>query len=531
MPKTADDYYKSTVQVTETTTLALTDETFFETTEPNNQTSEPSSHSLKLSITNTGDENTFVKFQVFLSKHLELLTTTTKQRTQNSRKKRHIEEELENFPSAYNGDNFGPNKVQMTTTAIRLLSNHHLSNEVEFTNIEHSSVVKLNNEVLTIVDLPPNGQVFATISTPNYPSTYPSDSNVAFFIRTSGANSLQLEFTDFDVETSFDSVFVIKVDRQTGEKAFLAFPSKSDDHFVYNSDGKDLLVVMKTDCTGESRGFSGIVKVTESFSSSTVKPHTNWPSLPTVSDDNLPETNQCGDLELVGNGIIRSPWWPDYYPVDSSCSYLITARNNRSIDLEIDVVGIRLDDNYMHDHIILYSGKSDKNPILAVINGYNQSHHFITNTSQVFIKFVSIHDSYFQHGFSIKYKETNDPPLNIPTCGGYVKQSGRVYVPNYENYESIKCEWFLQADIGKKANVHVYHNNLAYNGEITLRNGPDASSSTLEHYWYLDHNQNATYTSDSEYLYVLFNVKSYKEVSGEDFYPYSSSYFEFFETD
>ena len=69
----------------------------------NDQISEPSPHRLKLSINNTGDENTFVKFQVFLSKHLELLTTTTKQRTQNSRKKRHIEEELENFPSAYNG--------------------------------------------------------------------------------------------------------------------------------------------------------------------------------------------------------------------------------------------------------------------------------------------------------------------------------------------------------------------------------------------------------------------------------------------
>ena len=69
----------------------------------NNQVSEPSSDRLKLSITNTGDDNTFVKFQVFLSKHLELLTSTTKQRTQSSRTKRHIKEELENFPLAYNG--------------------------------------------------------------------------------------------------------------------------------------------------------------------------------------------------------------------------------------------------------------------------------------------------------------------------------------------------------------------------------------------------------------------------------------------
>ena len=288
---------------------------------------------------------------------------------------------------------------------------------------------------------------------------------------------------------------------------------------------------MKTDCTGESRGFSGIVKVTESVSSSTVMPHTIFPSLPTVSDDNLPETNQCGELELVGNGIIRSPGWPDYYPVDSSCSYLITAQNNRSINLEIDVVEIRLDNYFVQDHIILYSGKSENNFILAVINGYDQQHHFITSTSQVFIKFVSIHDSYFQHGFSIKYKETNDPPLNIPTCGGYVKQSGRVYIPNYENFETIRCEWRLQADVGKKANVHVYNNNLARGGDITFKNGPDASSSVLKSYSYTANNQNATYTSDSEYLYVLFNVKSYKEVSGEDFYPYSSSYFDFFETD
>ena len=418
----------------------------------------------------------------------------------------------------------------MTTSSIRLLGNHHLSSEVEFTNIEHSSVIKTNNEVLTTIELPPNGQVIATISTPNYPSTYPSDSNVAFFIRTS-AHSLQLEFTDFDVETSFDSVFVIKVDRETGERTFVAFPSKSDDHFVYNSDGKDLLVVLKTDCTGESRGFSGIVKVAESVSSSTVTPHTNWPSFPTVSDDKLPETNQCGELELIGNGIIRSPGWPDYYPVDSSCSYLITARNNRSIDLEIDVVGIRLDDYYVHDHIILYSGESDKNPILAIINGYDQPHHFITNTSQVLIKFVSVHDSYFNRGFSITYKETVQPPLNLPGCGGNVKQSGRVYIPNYKIPESIECGWTLQANVGKKANVNVYINNLVYGEFVTFYNGPNDTSSLFRGYNNLAYNQNATYTSDSEYLYVRFLFQNYHEESGSTYYQYSSSYFDFFETD
>ena len=267
----------------------------------------------------------------------------------------------------------------------------------------------------------------------------------------------------------------------------------------------------------------------EHVSSRTV--HTNLRFLPTVSDDNLPETDQCGELELVANGTIKSPGWQDYYPVNSSCVYLITARNNRSIDLEIDVVWIRLDDFYMKDHIIIYSGKSEKNPVIAVINGYNQLHHFITNTSQILIKFVSLHDSYYNRGFSITYKETVQPPLNLPNCGGYVKQSGRIYISNYNITKSIEYGWTLQANEGKKANVNVYIYNLVYGKFISFYNGPNDTSSLFRGYNNLAYNQNATYTSDNKYLYVRFLFQNYHEESGDTFYPYSSSYFEFFLTD
>ena len=121
----------------------------------------------------------------------------------------------------------------MTSTAIRVLGNHELMNDVGFASSkESSSLIKTNNEVLTMIELPPNEQVSATISTPNYPLTYPSDSNVAFFIRTSGTYSIELEFTDYDVETSFDSVFIIKVDRETNEKTLVAFPTKNDNLFI-----------------------------------------------------------------------------------------------------------------------------------------------------------------------------------------------------------------------------------------------------------------------------------------------------------
>jgi len=512
---------------------------FDETTQIKTQIAESTSDRLKLSISNTGDENAFVRFQVFLSRNIEMLTSITKQRTNNSRTKRQVEKELNNFPSAYNGNNFAPNEVQMTSTAISVLSNHYLSNEVEFTNSKYtSSLIKTNNEVLTIIELPPNEQVSATIFTPNYPLTYPSDSNVAFFIRTSGAYSLELEFADFDVETSFDSVFIIKVDRNTNERTFIAFPSKNDNSFVYNSNGKDLLIVLKTDCTGESRGFSGTVKVvtlTEPISSSTIKPLTNRPSLPTttISNENLPETKQCGDLELVGNGIIRSPGWPDYYPVDSSCSYLVSARFNRSVDLEINILAVRLDYQYMRDHIIIYLGNSDKHPILTVLNGYNQSHHFVTNTSQVLIKFKSYADSFFNHGFSITYKETNDAPLNLPSCGGIVKQNSRIYFPNYANYKSILCEWRLQANVNEKAKAVVYINNTPYytyasGTGVQIYNGPNTSSKNIGYLYRTNFNKNVTYVSDNEYLFLRYIVSGFYSHES-NFGESSSSYFDFFE--
>ena len=69
----------------------------------NTQTSETNSNHLKLSVKNEGDKDVFVKFQVFLSRHLVLLTSLTKQRPQNSRSKRNVDEDIEHFISAYNG--------------------------------------------------------------------------------------------------------------------------------------------------------------------------------------------------------------------------------------------------------------------------------------------------------------------------------------------------------------------------------------------------------------------------------------------
>ena len=71
----------------------------------------------------------------------------------------------------------------------------------------------------------------------------------------------------------------------------------------------------------------------------------------------------------------------------------------------------------MRDHIIIYLGNSDKDPILSDLNGYNQSYHLVRNTSQVLIKFKSYADSLFNHWFSVTYKKTNESPLNLPTCG------------------------------------------------------------------------------------------------------------------
>ena len=431
--------------------------------------------------------------------------------------------------------------MQITSDAIRLLSNYHLSNEVEFTNSNEASfVTKTDNEVLTMIELPPNEQVSATISTPNYPLNYPADSNYAFFIRTSGSYTLQLEFTDFDVETNFDSVFVVKVDRENNEKVFVAFPSKNDDSFVYNSDGKDLLIILKTDCDIQSRGFKGIVKVlgsNEPHSSSTTRPSTNLPSSSTTTPPNtvLPVTNQCGELKLVGNGVIRSPGWPDYYPVDSFCKYLVSARKNQSIDLEFKLVSVRNDNKYMKDHIIVYLGNSEKDPILAVLNGYKQSHHFITNTSQVLIVFKSYADSFFNHGFSVTYKETKEKPLNLPTCGGIVKHNTRIYLPNYATYKSLLCQWRFQANVNKKANVTVYINNLPYQASsgtygIQVYKGPNTSSKKIGSIYNVSINKNFTYVSDSEYLYLTFSGGSSRAPTSAYFFSYFT-YLDFVEVE
>ncbi|KAM9299701.1 embryonic protein UVS.2-like [Gastrophryne carolinensis] len=169
------------------------------------------------------------------------------------------------------------------------------------------------------------------LASSNYPSLYSNNINCLWMIR-STYSKLYLKFDDFDVQwtssCSKDYIriydgpnksFPLLMDRRCGSTLPPALISSS----------KHLLVEFITDRYKVRTGF-----------------HASYESV------------NCGGMFTSPNQNFTSPNYPETYPPNMDCRWLITAPENYKVALTIQTFNVEYEDNCAYDYLAVYDGNS-----------------------------------------------------------------------------------------------------------------------------------------------------------------------------
>ncbi|XP_062570794.1 cubilin-like [Saccostrea cucullata] len=162
----------------------------------------------------------------------------------------------------------------------------------------------------------------------------------------------------------------------------------------------------------------------------------------------------CGSRVTTPTGKIRSPFWPGFYPIKRSCSYVIDSVSGSNVVL--DFLNLNLvKTGTCEDYIQIHNGVDENSPLLRVVTGSTIPETTISTTSRMFVKFVAQCDV-SSEGFQAKWS----------VCGVTLsEESGEIMSPSYpKNYiRDIVCSYtitqypgritsltFIDFDVGSK---------------------------------------------------------------------------------
>lgn len=81
-----------------------------------------------------------------------------------------------------------------------------------------------------------------------------------------------------------------------------------------------------------------------------------------ISDD-------CGGLQTGRNGIIQSPNFPQDYPVDKVCSWIIQVQPGDKVLLSFESFAVEGHEVCQYDYVLIRDGESSKSPMIGKFCG------------------------------------------------------------------------------------------------------------------------------------------------------------------
>ncbi|XP_052870861.1 cubilin homolog [Anopheles cruzii] len=258
------------------------------------------------------------------------------------------------------------------------------------------------------------------IESPNFPNPYLPSMDCQWTVTVPRGNRIMLEFSHFDLEsiqqgTSTNSSQRCPFDylelREIGAgdlpvtRRYCA--SKPP---AITSQGNTIDVIFHTDNSGEQNGF-----------------RLEW------------AISGCGGQLSKPYGYFSTPNYPQPYPKETECHWLIVTDPGKLIEVTVDDFHMETNDNCRFDGLML---SNDNSLIAAICHEQQEPIRIVSSTHQLAAKFYS--DSSFSYkGFRATYRSVN------AACGGRITlHQGFISSPNYpSNYPTnASCEWLIKTD-------------------------------------------------------------------------------------
>lgn len=180
----------------------------------------------------------------------------------------------------------------------------------------------------------------------------------------------------------------------------------------------------------------------------------------------------CGGLIELNDydppGYITSPNYPQNYPQNIDCIWVITVPNGEAVQIDFeDQFYIEPTASCGYDYLELRDGSTSSSDLISRLCGSTQPSTQHSTGSSMLLRFRT--DMSVTHkGFKAKY--------SIATCGGtYIGQRGAIHSPGFpaSNYpDNSNCEWYLEGPTG-------HYLSLSYNN-FSLQTSTGCSADYVE---------------------------------------------------
>ncbi|XP_057885683.1 deleted in malignant brain tumors 1 protein-like [Melospiza georgiana] len=355
-----------------------------------------------------------------------------------------------------------------------------------------------------------------TLQSPGYPNSYPNNAYCVWIIRPwDTARRIQLQFTDVELEGSSCSYDAIEVFDGGSPQSRLLGRVCRNDHRVFNSSGNQLTVLFRSDISITKRGFHAYYSSFVAFST-TMAPNTSTAS-PT------PGNVSCGGLLQGLSGTLQSPGYPNSYPNNAYCVWIIrpwdTARRIQLQFTDVELEG----SSCSYDAIEVFDGGSPQSRLLGRVCR-NDHRVFNSSGNQLTVLFrsdISITKRGFQAYYSsfVAFSTTMAPNTSTasPTpedysCGGLLSSSsGTLQSPFYpRNYpNNADCVWEIEVESNFRVTLTFtdiqMEGGRCLSDYVEIYDGPLHSSPLLGK---ICSGYYPTYTSSSNLLSVRFHSNS-----------------------
>ncbi|KAG7199007.1 hypothetical protein KM043_013159 [Ampulex compressa] len=261
-----------------------------------------------------------------------------------------------------------------------------------------------------------------TIQSPQKDGYYGNDEECTWTIRAPPGHVVQLTWVSFNLENyrNCRNDYVSVYDNYTtSESSLLGTFCGTRMPPVLTTQDNIMTIVFRTDSSVTNEGF-------------------------TASYLFIDTTRVCGGFYSKQNGIVRSPNYPNPYPDDKECVWIITAPNKQKVKLRVEDFELENHSSCSYDYLEIRNGGYESAPLIGKFCGKDIPTEITSQANQLYIKFVT--DGWRNaKGFAIEWDSST------VGCGGVMTSaSGDIISPNYpEPYaHNADCYWRIAVAAG-----------------------------------------------------------------------------------
>ncbi|KAG1661332.1 Cubilin [Nymphon striatum] len=254
------------------------------------------------------------------------------------------------------------------------------------------------------------------ISSPNYPSNYPMDSDCYWKISAPGANKINVTFSEFKLESDCKKDYLIIRNGGYSDSPIIGTYCGESVPPSFISETSNVILMFHSDNSGSAKGFR--------FTTETVH-------------------EGCGGLIHGRYGYIKSKNYPDQYPNNIECEWRLVTEPSYFYNLTfVNRFDVEKHADCENDYVQVSEHISDENwKLVGKFCGFSIPIIPISKSNILKIKFHS-NQAITGNGFYLRYKKA---------CGSYFYgDSGVISSPNFpESYPfSTRCEYVIKAKPG-----------------------------------------------------------------------------------